>query len=87
MSGGTWRDSAKPIIAKVIAEVGTDDPKRLKAALRDAYPWGPREHHPYKMWCDEIRVQLGLKVVNDRKAMPKVVEPSIGQRDLFEEST
>lgn len=84
MSDRTWRDSARPIIARVIADVGTDDPKRLKSALRDAYPWGPREYHPYKIWCDEIRVQLGLKVVKDRKAVPKVVEPAAGQGSLFE---
>ena len=57
----TWRDKARPIIAKVIADVGTSDMSRLRRALREAYPWGPREYHPYKIWCDEIRVQLGTK--------------------------
>lgn len=31
---GTWRDSARPVIARVIADVGTGDLKKLKAALR-----------------------------------------------------
>ena len=84
MSDGTWRDAARPVIARVIKEVGTDDLKRLRVALRAAYPFGQYAYHPLKIWLDEIRVQLGLKVVKDRKAMPKVVEPLNGQRELFE---
>ena len=67
----TWRDLARPIIAKVIAEVGTSDRKRLNAALREAYPWGPREYHPYKIWCNEIRVQLGEVEKPERKTREK----------------
>jgi hypothetical protein len=55
----TWRDEARPIIARVIATVGTSNRKQLKAALREAYPWGERAYHPYRIWCNEIRVQLG----------------------------
>lgn len=57
----TWRDHASPIIAKVIAETGTDDIKALRKALREAYPYGERKYHPYKIWLDEIKSQLGLK--------------------------
>jgi len=56
-----WRAIAKPIIARVIREVGTDDRAALKAALLEAYPFGPMEHHPYKIWRDEIKRQLGEK--------------------------
>lgn len=65
----TWRDAAIPIIAAVIKAHCTDDLKGLRKALRCAYPWGPKEHHPYKIWCDEIRRQLGLKSVKDTKGM------------------
>ena len=61
MSRETWRDKARPIIQAVIAKHGIDDLRTLRRALRDAYPWGPRQYHPYKIWCDEVRVQLGLK--------------------------
>lgn len=72
----SWRDQARPIVAEVIAKVGTADRKRLKAALREAYPWGPREYHPYRIWCHEIRVQLGevpeLPGRRPRAAAPRV---------------
>jgi len=57
----SWRTIAAPIIALVIREVGVDDTKALRKALRDAYPFGEREMWPYKVWLDEIHRQLGTK--------------------------
>jgi hypothetical protein len=54
----TWRDKARPVIADVIRRVGRGDDKALRSALRDAYPFGVRKYHPYRIWCDEVRVQL-----------------------------
>jgi hypothetical protein len=53
----TWRAHAAPIIASVIRQHGYSDLKALRKALRDAYPFGQREMHPYKIWCDEVRRQ------------------------------
>ena len=55
MTTSYWRQQARPIIVKVIREVGTDDPKKLRKALREAYPFTERSMHPYKMWCKEVR--------------------------------
>lgn len=55
-----WRSVARPIIAKVIAEHGKDHPQ-IRRLISKAYPFGPREHHPYKVWCDEAKEQLGIK--------------------------
>ena len=82
----SWRDEAKPIIARVIAEVGTEDRRRLRAALLAAYPWGQREYHPYKIWCHEIRVQLGECPPPGTRKQPSVersVALSPGQCELF----
>lgn len=57
----SWRDSARPLIAAVLVETNGQSEKEIRKALRAAYPWGPREHHPYKIWCDEIKRQRGLK--------------------------
>lgn len=53
-----WRSIAAPIIREIIQEVGADNPRQLAAALRDAYPWGEKRMHPYRIWRDEIRRQL-----------------------------
>lgn len=81
----TWRDQAKPIIARVIADVGTTDRRALRRALLAAYPWGPRQYHPYRIWCHEIRVQLGEVEPPGRRVRvrARAVEPSRGQRQLF----
>lgn len=56
----TWREAARPIIAKVLADTKGQDEKAIKAALFAAYPFGPREHHPYKIWLSEIKMQRRL---------------------------
>lgn len=56
----TWRDSAKPVIAKVLQATKGQDEKEIKKALHDAYPFGERRYWPYKVWCDEVRRQRGL---------------------------
>ena len=76
----TWRDKARPIIAAVIARVGTDDLPRLRRALREAFPFGPREYHPYKIWCDEIRVQLGMK---PERVKPEPERPAVDEQGKF----
>ncbi len=53
-----WRKQAAPIIRRVIEEVGCDDERVLRKALAEAYPFGPKAYHPYKIWLDEIKKQL-----------------------------
>lgn len=57
----TQRNEAAPIIAKIIAEVGITDEKLLRKRLKEAYPFGTRAYHPYKIWRDEIKRQLARK--------------------------
>lgn len=74
---GRWRDYAAPIIARVIEEVGRDDMKKLRAALRAAYPFGKRKQFPYKVWCDEVRIQLLGLTGKKAEVLP-------GQKGLFD---
>lgn len=46
----TWRDRARPIIAGVIETHGTADMKTLRTLLWQAYPFGEKKYHPYKVW-------------------------------------
>ena len=57
----TWREHCRPIIAKVIADNKDKSEKEIRKELRNAYPYGERARHPYKIWCDEIKLQRGLK--------------------------
>lgn len=53
-----WRKSARRVIKRVIADVGRDDPKRLRKALRAAYPFGETKYWPYKVWLSECKRQM-----------------------------
>jgi hypothetical protein len=53
------RDQARPIVATIVREVGLKDPKALRRALKDAYPFGQRAGWPYQVWLEEIREQIG----------------------------
>jgi hypothetical protein len=58
MSRSSWRDIATPIIRRVVEENGTADMAKLRRALREAYPWGKKRMHPYRIWRDEVKRQL-----------------------------
>ena len=59
----TWREHCRPIIVKVLTDNKGKSEKEIRKALRNAYPYGERAMHPYKIWCDEIKRQRGLKKV------------------------
>lgn len=76
----TWRARAAPLIARVLFETRGKSPKEIKAALTKAYPFGARECFPYKVWLDEIRVQMGTKVKKPKldaegKPVPPMATP------------
>ena len=55
----SWRTSARIIIRGVISEVGRADDRFLRRKISEAYPFGERKYHPYKIWLDEVKKQLG----------------------------
>jgi hypothetical protein len=57
----SWRDRARPIIAQVLLETKGQDEKVVGKVLKEAYPWGERSMHPYKIWLSEIAIQLKKK--------------------------
>lgn len=81
----TWRDTARPIIAKVLKETRGMDEKVIRMALRAAYPFGMRRYHPYKVWCDEVRRQRGLKTKGPKKGALRDVPPDPRQQGLFDD--
>lgn len=56
MAESRWRRLSREVIARTLAGLPPDaDEKTTRAALRAAYPFGVREHHPYRMWCAEVK--------------------------------
>ncbi len=54
LTNSHWRDRALQVIATTMKGIPADaDGKAVRKALRDAYPFGKRSGHPYKMWCEE----------------------------------
>lgn len=83
----SWRDKARPIIEAVIEANKGRPLNDIRKALRDAFPWGPRQYHPYKIWLDECRLQLGLqpkKPTPSESRRIKQVKPCDGQGELFQ---
>lgn len=74
----TWRDVASPVIAGVLQKTKGCEESIIKKALYDAYPFGERQYHPYKIWLDEIRVQRGKRKFNFKQ---QPIDPN--QNKLF----
>ena len=56
MSDSIWRRAAKRAIGEVVSSKPLDQwtEKELRTALRNAYPFGPRSHWPYKVWLKAV---------------------------------
>lgn len=50
----SWRSIAATVIQKVIAENPGKDENELRRLVSQAYPFGERSMHPYKIWCSEV---------------------------------
>jgi len=77
----SWREQSAAVIARVVAEVGTHDQKALKKALFEAYPFGERKYHPYKIWCEE-RAKV-LKPEPDTSAPMSVAQAVEAEKEIW----
>lgn len=60
MSASHWRLRAREVITDALQGVDVSDLNACKKAIDDAYPFGPREHWPYRMWLLERRAALAV---------------------------
>ncbi len=52
----SWRLGSIEAITKTLASLPPDaDDKAKRKAISDAYPFGPRQYHPYKIWLSEVK--------------------------------
>lgn len=75
----TWRERCATVIASVIYDHRGESVDEIRKALRKAYPFGERANWPYKVWLDEIKIQIGQK----RAQFDHFVVPAPGQKELF----
>ena len=61
MKESKWRTRARPVIQRVLEETKGKPEGEIRRAIRDAYPFGERRNHPYKIWLDEVSRQLRLR--------------------------
>lgn len=56
-----WRRAARRVINETLAQLRAEgitkerNPQAVKKALNEAYPFGPRKNHPYRMWREEVQ--------------------------------
>lgn len=81
----SWGDHARATIQRVALTIPDSATlKERKAAIDAAYPFGTREHWPYKAWCKARRAYLeryGLepirKTTNQLDLLPR--DPKTGR--------
>ena len=84
----SWYEKARSVIGDVHKTLPKDASlAERKAALFEAYPFGQRQYHPYKMWCKAQREYLALFGRNAKRSKPVVVVAEDGQLALFTESS
>ena len=50
----SWRIKSAQVIYKIIKENPGVTIKELHKKISEAYPFGERKYHPYKIWLDEV---------------------------------
>jgi hypothetical protein len=62
MAESRWRLRARPVIERALEALPAGATEReARKAIGAAYPFGEREHHPYKMWLAEVNAQVAKR--------------------------
>jgi hypothetical protein len=57
VSRGTWAAAADRALKQAFDALPAGaDAAAIEKAIHDAYPFGPRSHHPYKVWLARVKV-------------------------------
>lgn len=57
----SWRDTANRVIRETLEKHKPATEAEAKKLLSDAYPFGERAMHPYKIWLDAVKTALHRK--------------------------
>ncbi len=76
-----WYARAIAVIDEALMDIDVAEGRAaVKHALRTHYPFGQREHHPYKMWCKAVKHTLDRLLPKEGQPKDPVVRihPAIG---------
>ena len=59
----SWGDRARRVIVQVLSDNPDLSGPELKKKLSQAYPFGEREYHPYKVWLREVGRALTQRAI------------------------
>lgn len=83
----TWRDKARPIIARAIHEAAENcmTVAEAKKFISTKYPFGERAMYPYRVWLSEVNRQLTAdkKGIATYEAPRPTRKPLAGQKELL----
>ena len=85
MAYSYWREQARKVILAVLADNPGLEKQELRARINAAYPFEVRQYHPYRIWLDEVKVQLGEKAPKLRRVKEAPAKPLI-ETPLFDGS-
>lgn len=69
---GYWKQRARAVIDPILQQGKHEQwaPEQTLKAVDSAYPFGPREHYPYKAWLEErTRARIILGIYKPRKSV------------------
>lgn len=78
-----WRNHSRKIIRGVIESSKAKTLAQLKREISQNYPFGTREHYPYKIWLNEVGLQFGQKFRKRPTPQEKLEVVIPGQGKLF----
>lgn len=78
-----WRQKSQQVIQAVIDQNHGLELTELRKKISAAYPFGEREYHPYKIWLDQVNVQLGTKKLKPQRVEVREVKVPI-EMPLFD---
>lgn len=84
MTSGWWAQRADEVLEKMFARLPKDaSDAAIRRAVQDAYPFGPREHWPYKVWLARVKVWRAARAVGHSRPadIPRSSRPRIERHD------
>jgi hypothetical protein len=72
-----WRATSEDVLLSLGIDRDTD-PEEARRLVYDAYPFGIRKHHPYRIWNDTKRALFPWLFKAKQRPLPDWLKPKEG---------